>query len=321
MKKSFVATFLVTIYLCSTGNAIAQQFPSRPIRIVTTEVGGGNDLVGRIIAPELRRSTGQAIVVENRAGANGIIAAQAVLKAPADGYSVLLNATSTWLLPLLADNVPYDPVTDLASVMLVVRQPNILVVGAQVPVRSVKELIDLASAKPDVLNVAVGSGGGSTHLAAELFKYLTGARIASVPYKGTGPAIAALLGGQVQIFFAGSSAAASHIKSGKVRALAITTQQVSPRFPELPTVASAGLDGYESSVVYAIFARGGTPAPIIKQLNLDLAVVMKEAEVRQKLDAAGLDVVASSPEELAETVRSDIARWSKVIKATGIRAE
>ena len=303
---------------CAAESTQAQDYPNRLIRIVSGEPGGGTGFTARVVAQGLTSVFGQQAIVENRGGASGAISVQTVAKAPPDGYTLLLNGSQVWMLPLLQPNVSYDPVADLAPIMYVARQPNILVVPPALPVRSVKELMVLAKARPGALNYAAGSLGSSTHLSAELFKTMADVDIVLVSYKGTGPALTALLGGQVELMFGISSAVMPHIRAEKLRALAITTAQPSDLAPGLPTVAAAGLPGYESEASHALFAPVRTPEPIIGKLNQEIRAYVTQSDVKGRLLQLGVEVVASSPKELAVLVESDIAKWGKLIRGSGI---
>jgi tripartite-type tricarboxylate transporter receptor subunit TctC len=299
--------------------ACAQNFPNKPIRIVTGSAGGGQDLATRIIAQGLSASWGQPVIVDNRGG-SGIVTAEIVSRAPPDGYTLLLAASPHWLLPLLQDNVPYDPVKDFSPVTLALRLPNIVVVNPTLPVASIKELIALAKAKPGALNYGSSGTGASTHLSAELFKAMAGVSIVRVPYKGGGPALTAVLSGEVQIWFPNAAAASAPVKSGKLRALAITSAQPSILSPELPTVA-ASLPGYESVSMIGIFAQAKTRSGIIDQINREVVRILNTVDVKERLLSTGVETVGSTPKEFETAVKSEMVKWSKVIKDAGIRAE
>lgn len=312
-------TLPVAIMTMLSGAVCGQNFPNKPIRLFTTEAGGGADFVARLIAQGLSTSLGQQVIVENRGG--GIIAGDIVAKAPPDGYTVLLQGTAFLLAPFLRSSVPFDPVRDFAPLTLADRSPNVLVVHPSLPIRSVKELIALAKTRPGELNYASGSTGASTQLAAELFNTLAGVKIERINYRGTAPALNDLIGGQVQLMFTTAGAGAAHIKSGRLRAVAVTSAQPSALAPGLPTVAASGLPGYESVSLHVIFAPAKTPAPVINQLNQEMVRVLKTPEIKERFLAVGVESVGSSPEELAATVKSETAKWSKVIRDAGIKPE
>ena len=298
----------------------AQEYPSKLIRIVTGEAGGGSDLAARLIAQGLTASFGQQAIVENRPGAGGVVAAQAVAKSPPDGYTLLSYSNVIWLAPLLGE-VPYDPVRDFSAVSLAVSAPNFIVVHPSLPARSVRELIALAKAKPGVLNYASGSAGGSQHLAGELFRTMANINMVRISYKGGVSAVNSLIQGEVQLGFASSASVAAHVKSGRLRAIAVTSVQTSALSPELPTVAASGLPGYEMTAKNGIFAPTGTPAAIVNRISETIARIVNGAEVKEKFLVSGGEPVGSSPEEFAAAIKSEITRVSKLIKDAGIRAE
>ncbi len=295
------------------------HYPNKPIRIVTPGTGGGTDLTARMIAPGLSGSLGQQVVVDNRP--SGVIAGGIASKAQPDGYTLLIGGSSHWLAPFMQDNLPFDPVRDFSAITLAVSMPNILVVHPSVAANSVKELIALAKSRPGELNYASALAGGTIHLAAELFKAMAGVNIVRVPYKGSGPALNDLIAGQVQVMFATAGSVAPHIKSGRLRALAVTTSQPSALAPGLPAVAAAGLPGYESVAMFGMFAPARTPATIISRLHQEIVGVLNKADVKQRFFNVGVETVGSSPEEFAAAVKSEIARMGKVIKSAGIRAD
>jgi tripartite-type tricarboxylate transporter receptor subunit TctC len=296
-----------------------QNYPNRPIRMLTTEVGGGADFVARVVAHGLSGVLGQQVIVDNRGG--GLIAGEIVARAPRDGYTLLLQGSAFLLAPFLRSSVPYDPVRDFAPITLADSAPSVLVVHPSLPVKSVKELIALAKAKPGELNYAAGSIGATPHLSAELFNTMAGVNITRINYRGTGPALNDLIGGQVQLMFTTPAAGLPHVKSGRLRALAVTSAQPSPLAPGLPTVTASGLPGYESVSIHGIFAPAGTPATIINKLNQEIARVLNRSDVKEKMFKAGIEPVGSLPEEFAATVKSQMATWGKLIKDTGIREE
>ncbi len=250
-----------------------------------------------------------------------VLAREIVIKAPPDGYNLLLAANSFYLGPLLRDDALYDPLRDFSPVTLAIRGPNILVVHPSLPVQSVKELIVLAKAKPGMLNYASGASGASTHLGPELFKAMAGVDIMRIPYKGGAQALADLVGGQVQVMFVNPSPGMPYIKSGRLRALAITSAQPSALFPRMPTVAASGLPGFEHSSKVGIYAPARTPAAVINRLNEELVQVLNRADMKEKFADLGIETVGSSPGELAVAMKSEMARMSKVIKDAGIREE
>lgn len=321
-NHSALGTCLMVLMFAECSVAYAQAaYPTKPIRIVTAAAGGASDFAARIIAEGLTKSFGQQVIVENRGGGSGIIAAQTVTKSPADGYTLLLFTSPIWLLPFLKDNVPYDPVRDFAPLSQIDRSPSVLAVHPSLPVKSVRELIILAKARPGELNYSRASAGGPSHLAAELFKVMAGVNIVPVPYKGGGPAALALLAGEVELSFTSAGAAAAYIKAKRLRALAVTTAEPSPLFPGLPTIAASGLPGFESVLMNGMFAPAGTPAPIINRLNQEVVQVLRSAEVKQRFFNTGMETVGTSPEEFKSILKSEMAKWGKLIKAAKIRGD
>ena len=313
----FVAwMFPFGLMVLGAGVVSGQDYPNKPIRIVTGASGGGGDFASRLIGQGLTDRLGQQVVVDNR----GNIAGEIVSKAPPDGYTLLVEGASFWIAPLL-QKTPYDPVRDFAPITVAVSTPNILAVHPSVTANSVKELIALAKARPGALNYASGGTGGSAHLAGELLKAMAGVNIVHIPYRGTGPAVTALIGGQVQLMLANAAAVTPHVKSGRLRALAVASAQPSALAPGLPTMATSGLPDFESVLMLGIFAPARTPATLIDRLNQEIVRVLNGADVKAKLFAAGVEPVGSSPKEFAATLKSDMAKWGKVIKDAGIRAD
>jgi len=311
-----VATLSLTF---APAPASAQSYPTKPIRVVTSAPGGGNDFTARAIAYSISGSLGQPWVVDNRGGAGGAIAAELVARAPPDGYTLLVYASNIWIIPLLR-SVPYDPVKDLAPITWAARSPNTVVVHPSLPVKSLKELIALAKARPGQLMYGSAGTGATSHLSAELFKSMAKVDVLRVPYKANAPALNDLLSGQVQIMFSTASSVTPHVRSGRLRALAVTSAKPTPLAPGLPTVAAAaGLPGYESISIYGVFAPAKTPEAIIRQLNQSIVAVLNHPDVREKFLNVGVETVGSTPEQFAAVIKADMARMSKVIKEAGIR--
>jgi tripartite-type tricarboxylate transporter receptor subunit TctC len=300
-----------------TSAVAAQDYPNRPIRMVTPGPGGGADFVGRLLGQGISGPLGQQVVIDNRPA--GVIPGQIVSKARPDGYTLLINGNSFWIARLLQD-IPFDPVKDFAPITIAVSAPNILVLHPAVPANSVRELIALAKAKPGTLNSGFAAAGGSVHLSGELFKYMAGVDIVRINYKSSGGAVTALLAGEVHLMFANAPPVAPHVKSGKLKALAITTLKPSAQFPELPTVA-ATLPGFEVASLYGIFAPAGTPAAIVGRLNQEIVRFLARPDAKEKFLAIGSETIGSSPGELEAAMKSEMARMSKVIKAEGLRQE
>ena len=315
MKRLVAAGIL---YL-SAGLALGQDYPNKPIRLISPGPGGGADFVARLIAQGISGPLGQQVVVDNRPA--GVIPGQIVSKAAPDGYTLLINGNSFWIAPLMRDNTPYDPVNDFAPITTAVGSPNILVIHSSVAANSVKELIALARAKPGVLNYASSSAGGSAHLSAELFKHMAGVDIVRISYKTSGTSVSSLVSGEVQLMFANAPSVAPHIKSGRLKALAVTTLQPSVLFPELPTIAASGLPGFEVASVYGLFAPAKTPASIVNRLNQETVRVLARSDVKQKFLAAGVEPIGGTPQALAAAMKSEMSKMGKVIRDAGIREE
>lgn len=307
---------ILTIGLMALGaGAQAQSYPEKPIRVLTTTSGGPNDLASRLIADGVLASLGQRMVVENRA----IVGVEVAAKAPPDGYTLLHYTNVLWLMPLFRDGVAWDPVRDFSPITLTMTQPNIVVVHPSVPVTSIKELIALAKARPGELNYASSSTGATNHVAAELFKAMAGVSILRINYKGGGPAVHDLVAGHVQLMFGSAGVVAPHTKSGRLRALAVTSAEPTPLAPGLPTVAAAGLPGYESSQFSGMLAPARTPAAIINRLNQEITRVLQRAEVKERLFSYGIEATPSTPEDFAATIKSEMAKMDKVIKSARLK--
>jgi len=300
--------------------AAAQPFPSKPIRMIApSSPGGPVDVIARVLAPGMSETLGQQVIVENRAGAAGLIGAELVAKAPADGYTVLLGFSGPLaIVPNLNEATPYDPVRDFAPVSLAASAPYVLLVHPAVPAKSVKELVALAKARPGKLNYASGGNGTGIHMAGELFNLTAGVRILHVPYKGAGPGMAALMSGETDMMFNGLSPAIPQIKAGRLRGLAVGGEKRSPLMPELPTVAESGLK-FNTTGWYGILAPRGTPQPVIAKLQSELARALNNAAVREQLTKMGVEGIGSAPEQLASLIREEMDKWGKVIKAAGLK--
>lgn len=319
ISRSVACMCCVTAMLDGMAVADAQNYPSQPVRIVTGGPGGALDLTARLLAQGIAGSLGQQLIIENRISAGGALAVQAVIKAKPDGYTLLVYGGNIWLFQFMADNVPWDTIRDLAPITLVIRSPSVLLVHPTLPVKSVAALVALARNRPGELNEAGIGSGNATHMASELFKTMAKINIVRVPYKGGGPALNALIGGEVQLTFSVTGAALPHVKSGRLRALAITSAQPSPLMPGLATVAASGLPGYDAESLYAMFAPANTPAAIINRLNQETVRFLMLPDVKEKFLAAGLEPAGGTPEQLLATIKSDMAKWGKLIRDAGIR--
>jgi tripartite-type tricarboxylate transporter receptor subunit TctC len=311
--------FAAALMTGCTGVVCAQTYPNKPIRIVTSEPGGGADFGARIIAQGLTDSFGQQAIVDNRAG--GSIPGEIVSRAPPDGYTLLYYGSTLWILPLIRKDVRYDASSDFSPITLAVTSPNVLVVHPTVAAKSIAELIALAKARPGQINYSSGPPGASNHLAAELFKSMAGINLMRIPYKGSGQALNALFGGEVQLTFATAALIAPHLKTARVRALAVTSARPFAAFPELPTIAASGLPGYEAVQMFGLFAPAKMPAALIARLNREVVRILATPEVKHKFALAGAETVGSSPSEFAAKIKSEVGSMGKVIRQAGIRDE
>ena len=312
-----------TIGLCvaalAAGAASAQNYPTKPIRLLASGVGGGGDFTARLIAVGLTSRLGQQVIVDNRPG--GLIPGEIVAKAQPDGHTIMLVGIVIWLSPFMRDTMPFDPVRDFAPITLAVTTPNVLVVHPALPVKSVTDLIALAKQKPGALNYATSGAGNSNHIAGELFKAMAGVDMVQVNYKGAALALNDVLSGRVEVMFATAAAAASHVSTGRLRALAVTSAQPSAVAPGLPTVAASGLPGYESGSTLGVFAPAATPAAIVNLLNREIVQFLNVPSTRERLLKAGIEVVGSSPAQFAAAIRTDMTRIGKIIRDAGIRTD
>jgi len=305
------------------GSANAQSYPSHPIRwVIPFSPGGPSDIIGRVFANKLTETMGQQVIIDNRGGASGIIACDLVAHSTPDGYTMMQAGTSAMTVNQhLHAKLPYNAERDFRTVSELVATPNILVVHASVPARSVKELVALAKGKPGQITFASGGSGTANHLSSELFKYVAGLDLVHVPFKGTGPALTAVLSGQVQMMFSNMLPAMPQVRAGKLIGLATTSAKRSPAAPDVPTVAESGYPGFEAESWHGVVVPAGTPAPIVKRLYTELKRITDDPTVKERFAADGTMVVGSTPEAFAALVRSESAKWAKVIKAAGIKAE
>jgi tripartite-type tricarboxylate transporter receptor subunit TctC len=303
--------------------AHAQQYPDKPIRlIVPYPPGGGTDTLARPLAQRLAVELGQPVIVDNRGGAGGNLAMEAVARAPADGYTLVLALTPQLAVNIsLYDKVRYDPRHDFAPITLLAEGPYLLVVHPSVPVNSVSELIALAKAKPGELNYATSGIGSGAHMAAELFTSMTGTRMTHTPYKGGGQALTDVLAGHVQLLFAPPVTVTQHITNGRLRALAITGTKRSASLPSVPTMSEAGVPGYDSSVWYGVLAPAGTPKEIVATLNAAMLKILKQPDFHALLVTNGMEPIGSSPTDFSNYIDTEIIKWSKVIKSAAIKVE
>jgi tripartite-type tricarboxylate transporter receptor subunit TctC len=314
--------FSLTVVFCGALAQAQPGYPTRPIRIIVPQSpGASTDLTARLIGQKLSASLGQPVVVDNRPGAGSIIGTDLVAKATPDGYTLLVVASSITLNPTLHKNLPFSPVRDLAPITQLSAFPNMLTVHPALPAKTVKELIALAKAKPGSINYGSSGTATGTHLSAELFKYMTGIDMVHVPYKGGSPAVQALLGGQVQLNFATIVSVLPHVRAGKLRAIAVTTAKRSPTLPEVPTIAESGVAGYDHGPWNGFLAPARTPHAVIAKLNHETARILQLPETRAVFLAEGAEPVGNKPEEFGEIIRSETAKWAKVIQAAGIKAD
>ena len=303
--------------------AAAADYPSRPIRyIVPFAPGGPTDIMSRAIAEKVAGTWGQPVVVDNRGGAGGGLGAEAVAKAAPDGYTVMIGHVGTHAINVsLYKKVNYDPVKDFQPVSLLATLPLALVVNAAFPPRSVKDIIVLAKTKPGTINFASAGNGGPTHLAGEMFKSLAAIDIVHVPYKGNAAALTELVGGQVQMMFSNLLTAGPHVRTGRLRALAVSTGKRSPQAPELPTMAEAGVPGYDVTPWYGILGPAGLPRPIVMKWNTEVVRILGLPEMKERFVAQGVDLAPSSPEAFGDLIRAEIPKWRKVVRDSGARVD
>ena len=300
----------------------ADTYPARPVRVVIgLAPGGGTDIQARLFAQKLSENFGRPFVVENRTGAGGTVAYAQVAKSPPDGYTLMGVTSGFTITPSIYEKLPYDPVKDFAPISLVVQAPFLLLTHPALPVKTVKDLLALARAKPGTLDCATAGYGSSTHMAFELFRVTAGVRITAIPYKGTGPALIDGMAGQVHMLFGNVLSSLSHVKSGKLRALAVTTAKRSAVLPDLPAIAEAGVPGYENSTWFGMLAPAGTPAAVVNRLNAELVKSARSPDIVERLAPDGGEPVGYTPEQFARHLVAEIARWRKLVKAAGIRLE
>lgn len=308
--------------MIASGAALAQAYPAGPVRVIVPfPPGGGVDGAGRLISQKLSEALGKQFVVDNRPGANGMIGSELAAKSAKDGYTLMVNGANFVTTPSLYSKVTYDPVRDFEPVSLLALAPNVLVVHPSLPAKTIKQLVALAKARPGEVNYA-GSGSGSTpHLAAELFNTLAQVKMVHVPYRGTGPAIVGLMSGEASVMFMPTTNAVPLVRSGRLRALAVTSRERVSAMPELPTVSESGLKGYESSQWYGLLAPAGAPSGVLGLLSSQVVKIMQAPDMKQRLTGEGLVAVGSTREQFAVHIKLELAKWAKVIKASGARVD
>ncbi len=323
MRKTLIACLLATAALPALAAEYAQDYPSKPIRlIVPFTPGGSTDILARVIGQKLTEAWGKQVVIDNRPGAGGNIGVELAAKSPPDGHTLVMGHIGTFgVNPTLYTKLPYDPIKDFQPITLVALVPNMLSVHPGVPANSVKELVALAKAKPGTINFGSGGNGSAAHLAGEYFKLLTKTEITHIPYRGTSPAVTDLIAGQIQMIITGVPPTLSFVKAGKLRALGVATAKRLPLLPELPTIAEAGVPGYEATQWYGVLAPAGTPKPIVAKLNAEMKKAIHGPDVKAKLAADAAEPVGNSPEEFGAFIKKEIARWAPVIKASGAKPD
>jgi tripartite-type tricarboxylate transporter receptor subunit TctC len=319
--SSLLAFAFLLWVACAT--VAAQSYPSRPVRlIVPYPPGGSTDFIARPVAERLTERLGQPFVMDNRGGAATVIGAEIAARAPADGYTLLVGTVTTLAVnPALKPKLPYDPVRDFAPVSMLSAQPYILAVNPSVPAASVAQLVAYAKANPGKLSFASAGLGSGAHFAGELFNHMAGVDILHIPYKGTGPAITDVIGGRVAILYAGVATLRSFVGSGKMRVLAVTSARRSPGMPDVPTIAESGLPGYETNTWNSLVAPRGTPRAVIERLNAAVGQVLSETDLRERWAQQGIDAEPGPPERLASHIKAEIARFARLVKATGLKLE
>ncbi|MFN7753854.1 MAG: tripartite tricarboxylate transporter substrate binding protein [Pseudomonadota bacterium] len=324
MTRSFAVLFPTLIGLLGAAGiaAAAEPFPTRPVRfIVPFAPGAANDLIARAVGSKLAELWNQTVVVDNRPGANTVIGSEIVARAPADGHTLLQTGLAHVVNPSVIRKLPYDSVRDFSALSLTGESPFVLVVGPQVPARSVRELVALARSKPGTLAYGSTGAGGTSHLMGELLKSMAGIDVIHVPYKGLAPALTDVIGGQIQYSFGSWSTVGPFVKAGKLRALAVTSARRSPTTPDLPTIAEEGYKGYEATPWWGIVGPGGITPSLVKRLNSDIRRAMATPEMKERFAAQGIEIVTNTPEEFSALIRSEIARWAGIVKTAGIRAD
>jgi tripartite-type tricarboxylate transporter receptor subunit TctC len=322
MLSRIASVFLTAVVAVASGGALAQAWPAKPIRyIVPFPPAGATDITARIAADKIAGPLGQPVVVENRPGAAGNVGTEFVAKATPDGYTILQCTVAQSISATLYSKLNYDLEKDLVPVAMIALVPNVMIVNPSVPAKSVAEFIALAKSKPGKINFASSGSGTSIHMSAEMFMMLTGVKMLHVPYKGSGPALAGMLGGEVDVMFDNLTSSIGFIKSGKLRALAITSATRYPELPDLPTVQEAGVPGYEATAWFGILAPRGTPRNVVMRINTEINKALAQPDVKEKLAQQGAVASAWTPEQFGAFIHNEIAKWGKVVKASGAKVE
>lgn len=322
-RTTAVVSAISAIIACCSGAAWSQSFPVKPVRLVVPwPAGGGTDIISRIIVQRMGENMGQTVLVDNRGGASGIIGSDHVAKAAPDGYTLLMGNTATNATNAsVYKKLPYDPLRDFSSISLAANSPYIMSVHPSLPVRSVKEFIALAKARPNDLNFGSGGSGSAPHLAAALFNYLAGIKVTHVAYKGGAGHTPALISGEVQVTFTNPPEVMPHIRVGKLRPLAVTSPARWPTAPELPTIREAGVPNYEFTIWWGVLAPAGTPKPVVDRLHAELVKAATAKDVKDKLSREGVDVVAGTPEEFTSLIRAEVEKWKRVAAEAKIQLD
>ncbi len=322
LRKTMLKIIAGATASLAIGAAHSQAWPTKPIRWVVPYGPGSTDILARVTAPKVSSALGQQIVVENRPGAGGSVGSEQVAKGAADGYTILMGtAASHAVNPALYSKVGYDAAKDFAPVINLASIPNVVIVNPQLAYKTIPELIAAAKAQPGTITYSSNGSGTSQHMSAALFEMLTGVKMVHVPYKGSSEGVVAVTRGDVNVMFANMPPSLPLIKDGRVRPIAVTTSQRLAAFPDLPTVAEAGVPGYEVSTWFALFAPAATPEPIVQRLNREFAVALADADIREKLMAQGYTINGGSPQDLGNLVRAELVKWAKVVKQSGAKAE
>jgi tripartite-type tricarboxylate transporter receptor subunit TctC len=318
----YMRVVVLAALLCVSGGAAAQAWPAKPIRyIVPFPPAGATDILARIVADKITGPLGQPVVVENRPGAAGNVGTEMVVKAPADGYTILQATVAQSISETLYAKLSFSFERDLAPVALIALVPNVMIVHPDVPAKTVQEFIALAKSNPGKINFASSGSGTSIHMSAEMFKMMTGVDIVHVPYKGSGPALADLLGGQVSVMFDNLTSSIGYIKAGRLRALAVTTSKRYPELPEIPTIAESGVAGYEASAWFGIVAPRAIPKEIVGRINAEVNRAIALADMKEKLLQQGAEATPLTPEQFGAFIHNEVVKWAKVVKASGAKVE
>ena len=321
LPKSLVP-IVATALLLAAGAALAQAFPAKPIRfIMPYPPGGSSEILARPIALEMSKNLGQQVVIDYKPGAGSTIGADVTAKSPPDGYTIVMLLTAHAINASLMPTLPYDTVKDFASITLAATLPLVVVVNSQASIQTIQDLIAAAKANPGKLNYASAGAGNTSHLAVEYFKSVVGVNIAHVPYKGSGPAVTALLGREVDLIFDSLSSSLAQIQGGKFRAVAVSTSKRSHVLPQVPTIQESGVPGFDISAWYGIFAPAATPPAIVQRLNAEIVKAMNAPQAKDRIEASGYQIVGSTPAQLDQHVKSEITRWAKVVRDSGAKLE